>query len=383
MLNCNIEKYIKDFANDNQERVAWLRLARSTNIGTKTMTSLIVTYENAKNIIQNIHEIAKFFKKKVKVVDKDIIEEEIYNTKKFGSKLLMPLDLEYPKTLLLYDDFPLTLTAKGDITLIQKKALAIVGARNASLIGLKFTKQIAKELSSKEFIIISGLAKGIDAEAHKGALEGSTSHSNTIAVIAGGIDNIYPPENKFLYETIAKNALIITEQAFGSKPLSQNFPRRNRIIAALAMGIVVVEAALGSGSLITANIALEKGKEVFAVPGHPFDPRNSGSNKLIKQGATLVESSTDILHSLDNFSSTLKEYMTDLKVDFYAQITPMEIDLARDEILSLLSCNPIKSEDLLEKLQCSAMLFSQLLVELELAGVIYITQEGISLTYTS
>lgn len=379
MLNCDIEKYIKDFANDKQERIAWLRLARSANIGPKTMFSLIGTYKNTKDIIQNIHETAKFFKKKVKIIEENLIEEEIYNTKKFGAELLIPSDLAYPKALLLYDDFPLTLTAKGNIALLKKKILAIVGARNASLIGLKFAKQIAKELASREFVIISGLAKGIDAEAHKGALE--ETQFNTIGVIAGGIDNIYPSENKSLYEEIITNALLLTEQAFGYKPLAQNFPRRNRIIAALAIGILVIEAALGSGSLITAHLALEKGKEIFAVPGHPLDPRNRGSNQLIKQGATLVESSADILHSLDNFAYEVKEYMSDSKPDFYAQITPIEIDLVRKEMLNLLSYNPITSDSLLEKLNCSAIIFSQLLVELELAGVICITQEGISLAY--
>src|SRR4029077_8975860 len=209
----------------------------------------------------------------------------------------------YPPALAVIDDAPPLLSVVGDAQLLQRRAIAVVGARNASANGRRFARDIAGELGRNGFLVVSGLARGIDATAHQGALE-----TGTLAVVAGGIDVVYPEENRALHEAIAERGVLIAELPVGTEPQARHFPRRNRIISGYSHGVLVVEAALRSGSLITARFALEQGRDVFAVPGSPLDPRCRGANDLIRNGAILCETIDDIMRELQpRLGTTLSE----------------------------------------------------------------------------
>jgi DNA processing protein len=217
---------------------------------------------------------------------------------KFGATILCAGEPGYPLALAAVEDAPPVLSVIGDINLLARPTIGIVGARNASLNGRKFAEILARDLGENGHAIASGLARGIDTAAHTGSLP-----TGTIAVVAGGLNIVYPPENKKLYDQICEQGIIIAESPFGQEPFAQSFPRRNRIISGLSQGVVVVEASLRSGSLITARMAAEQGRDVFAVPGHPLDPRAEGTNSLLRDGAILVRSATDILNDIGHFNA--------------------------------------------------------------------------------
>lgn len=356
--------------NYSEETIDILRLIRSENIGPKTFFHLIRLFGSAGNALENIGEFSvKGGKSKpITVFPRSAAEKEIDALKKIGAYLLTYKDFNYSQLLVQIHDFPPVLSYKGNITLLNsEKTIAIVGARNSSINSRSFAAKIAKELVNEGCVTVSGLARGIDTAVHE------ASGSSTIAIIAGGIDHIYPPENKELFERIAGSALLLAELPVGSKPLSQHFPQRNRIISGVSLATVVVEASLKSGSLITANYALEQNREVFAVPGFPLDPRCMGTNKLIKDGAYLLESSADIISNIGTYEKLKKslEETENSSNNFKLPIgdANLEIkDVDRKAVIRLLSSSPVTFELLSQETKLSLPIIYTICLELELAG---------------
>lgn len=353
-----------------QEKLAWLRLIRSEQVGVKTFFDLISLYGTAEKALEAIPDMAVRGGRKnpIKIYSQELAKKEMENTNNIGAELLIYIEEEYPERLKNIYDPPPVITVRGDVKLLGKDSIAIVGARNASANGIRFSEGLAKDLGDGGYIIVSGLARGIDTAAHKGSLK-----TGTIAVIAGGINNIYPPENEKLYNVIAEKGAIIAELPFGAAPKAQHFPQRNRIISGLSLGVVIVEAALKSGSLITARLALEQGREVFAVPGHPQDPRAQGPNRLIKQGAILIESAEDVIRAITSqpffskaFEKKPNEYMA------HKPEIPKEDELRdlRKLVLEKLSPHSVAIDDL--AILCGAPIHhvKAIILELELAGKI-------------
>lgn len=282
------------------------------------------------------------------------------NAERIGARFLCSIEPAYPALLRQADTAPPLLCIKGDETLLGRSCVAIVGARNASALARKFSRQLAREIGGEGHVIVSGLARGIDTAAHDAALE-----TGTIAVIAGGLDVIYPPENAALHAAIGERGLIVSEQVPGTEPKADFFPRRNRIISGLSRALIVVEAALRSGSLISARFAAEQGREVFAVPGSPLDPRCEGTNRLIRDGATLLMSARDVLETLDGDG---QRQMSFFEPD--PPPLPLRVPDAADmrHLLELLSPNPIDTDDLARESGLDAATLSALLLELSLAG---------------
>ncbi|MDE3015490.1 MAG: DNA-processing protein DprA [Pseudomonadota bacterium] len=297
---------------------------------------------------------------------KEAAEKEMAAVEKFGARMILYGASDYPPLLHTITDPPPILTMLGHTHLWRKGVVAMVGARNASAAGCQFAQKLARELGEAGLVIASGLARGIDTFAHKGSLA-----SGTVAVIAGGIDNIYPPENEALYGQIRESGAIASEQPFGAIPFSGAFPGRNRIIAGMALGTVVVEASPKSGSLITAKFALENNREVFAVPGSPLDPRSRGGNHLIKQGATMVESTADILQGIAHLRGRKLEEnpaMTYASDHMAAALSDSELDTARRTILEKLGATAVSVDELVDQCALPAGAVMAILLELELAG---------------
>lgn len=344
-----------------------LRLIRSENVGPMTFFHLVKFCGSVKKAIEMAPEISRRGgrKKAISILPKSAAEQEFESLTAFGARTVLYGEETYPRLLQLIPDAPPLLTVRGHGHLFtHEKLIGMVGARNASANGCAFAKKLASELGEAGYIVVSGLARGIDASAHRGSLA-----SGTVAVIGGGIDNIYPPENEILFREIAETGAIISEMPFGMKPLSHSFPGRNRIIAGMTRGIAVIEASLKSGSLITANYALDYGREVFAVPGSPMDPRAAGTNGLIKQGATMIESARDILNNLAPMGE-LPLAEDDSQFSEPPSILPSAeiLDEARSAINSALSPSPARLEDILQATGLTPHLLMVVLLELELAG---------------
>ena len=275
-----------------QQRLNWLRLLRSENVGPVTFRQLINHFGGADKAIEALPHMSKRGgrAKPIKIYSLKDAERELNNAKKIGARLVALGENGYPPLLTQIDAPMPLLYVKGNLELVQHPIISIVGARNGSAIGQKFTRTIASDLAREGFIIASGLARGIDTAAHSASLE-----TGTIAVLAGGLDITYPPENASLQEQIGDRGLLVSECPPGFKPRGQDFPRRNRIISGIAMAVLVIEAASRSGSLVTARFAAEQGREVFAVPGNPLDPRASGTNKLLKDGANFLTHAKDVI----------------------------------------------------------------------------------------
>ncbi len=276
-----------------EDRLSWLRLIRSRRVGPATFHRLIAEHGSARAALIALPDVARA----AGMTDytpcpEGVAAAELRAGKRLGAQLLCLGGAGYPAPLADLPDAPPVLWALGDLSLLDRPALALIGARNASSLGLRMARRLAQDLAS-DHVVVSGLARGIDAAAHEAALE-----TGTIAVLAGGIDVVYPRENADLMQKIAKGGLLLSEQPAGTQPLARHFPQRNRIVAGLARAVVVVEAAAQSGSLITARLALDIGRDVFAVPGHPLDGRASGCNMLIRDGATLIRGADDIRDAL-------------------------------------------------------------------------------------
>jgi len=279
----------------DEERIAALRLARSAEIGPVTFRKLVDRFGSALAAIDALPELAQNSGRASQLRLQSVAGAvcELEQADKIGARLLVQGDGVYPDLLAAAEGAPAILFARGELATLMMPSIAIVGARNASANGRKLAESLAAGLGARGFVVVSGLARGIDAAAHRGALK-----TGTLAVLAGGIDRIYPEEHAELYEAICDSGLIVSEMPFGQVARAADFPRRNRIIAGLAQGTVVVEAAERSGSLITARLAGEMGREVLAVPGSPLDARCRGTNQLLKDGAVLVETVEDIIASL-------------------------------------------------------------------------------------
>ncbi|MDR3531652.1 MAG: DNA-processing protein DprA [Rhodopila sp.] len=351
------------------DRIDHLRLVRTEGVGPVTYRRLIERYHTPAAALDALPRLARAGGRATAppTISASDAERELERTNALGGRMMFLGDADYPKLLALMDDAPPCLILSGDADLLEQRGVATVGGRNASANGQRMAESLAAELA-QAVVVVSGLARGIDTAAHQGAMR----TGRTIAVIAGGIDQPYPPENAGLHRRIADTNLIISESPIGTVPQARHFPRRNRIIAGLSLGVVVVEAAPRSGSLITARIAQDAGREVFAVPGTPLDPRARGGNDLIRQGAILVESAADILENLPLEPAAprprkhgLGETALPFPDEPASAQNPPE---ARSEVLGLLSPEPTMVDDLVRRCQLSPSVTMAVLLELELAG---------------
>ena len=328
---------------DPRERRARLRLARSARIGPVTFHEAMAHFGSASAACARLATVS----------DATIAREE-EALAKVGGGFVVISEEAYPAALAALPDAPPVLSAIGDYGLLHRPTLAIVGARDASAAGCRFAADLAATLGAAGFVIASGLARGIDAAAHEAALA-----TGTIAVLAGGADQIYPPQNAALYTAIARQGLILSEASLGTPPVARAFPRRNRIVSGLSAGVVVIEAAARSGSLITAQRAAEQGREVFVVPGSPMDPRHAGSNSLIRDGAILVRDANDIL-------SVLGRPQVPPQVAEKPVKKPQDTATAR--VVSALGPTPTAVDELVRRCQVSAASLAEVLMALELEG---------------
>jgi len=350
------------------ERLDWLRLLRSENVGPITFYQLLQRFGSAAVALEALPSFARRGGRSagIAICSRVEAERELAALAKAGGRLVAWGEPDYPPALAVVDDAPPLISVVGDARLLQRRAVAVVGARNASANGRRFALDIAGELGRSGFLVVSGLARGIDAAAHQGALE-----TGTLAVVAGGVNVVYPEENRPLHEAIAEHGVIAAELPVGTEPQARHFPRRNRIISGVSLGVLVVEAALKSGSLITARFGLEQGREVFAVPGSPLDPRCRGANDLIRGGATLVETVEDVVNALGGQLSEPR-----LPAHIRPATTPLtdgndsgnQADAARTKVLEGLGPSPVLVDELVRQCQLSPAIVATVLLELELAG---------------
>jgi DNA processing protein len=353
---------------DGKERRDWLRLARTENVGPVTFAGLMARFGHAGAALEELPRLAArggSAKKFVLPPESDILQE-LDNLARAGGRLMASCEPEFPAGLAALDPPPPVISVLGHASLFQRDMVAMVGARNASALGRKFAFTLAQELGAAGLVIASGLARGIDSAAHEGALK-----TGTVAVLAGGVDVVYPPENQKLYELIHAEGAVISEMRFGEAPQARHFPRRNRLISGLARGLVVVEAAERSGSLITANYALDQGREIFAVPGSPLDPRAKGPNRLIRDGATLTESAQDVLAVLGpilggGFAEPEDGPRPSALPDMKA--VEQEADRIRRAVEEALGPAPVAVDELIRQSGGPASAVLTVLLELELAG---------------
>lgn len=349
----------------SNDRFNWLRLTRTEQVGPVTFRDLLTRYGTPARALEALPELARKGGRlrDLTLPSPAIIEKEMRAAEKAGVKLIALCEPDYPELLARIDDAPPVLAVRGDASLLHKKTMGIVGARNASLNGRKMAETLAAGLGREGFCIASGLARGIDTAAHLSALG-----TGTVAALAGGVDVVYPEENRKLYDDIALHGCIISDQPLGTEPRANLFPRRNRLISGLGLGVIVVEAARKSGSLITARMALEQGREVFAVPGSPLDPRAQGPNDLIRQGAILTEGVADVLEALNTPMRLFKEPAQPPFGGPPVAVNEAEIAANREKIVENLSTSPVAVDELVRRCQLSLPLVLTVLLELELAG---------------
>jgi DNA processing protein len=354
----------------DREKLDWIRLIRTDAIGPVTFHELIGHFGSAGAALEAVPELSRRGGRQQprNICPLELAEAEWEAAEKTGARIIAWPEADYPPLLRHISAPPPLLFTRGDPALAARDLMAIVGSRNASAIGRQFAAELARELGSAGVTIVSGLARGIDTAAHEAALP-----TGTIAVIAGGIDYLYPPENAALHEAIAACGLLLTECPPGFAPRGQDFPRRNRIISGVSSGVIVVEAAKKSGSLITARLSLEQGREVFAVPGHPLDPRGIGTNGLIKAGAHLVTSADDVLMELfSGFRRKARWEEAPARTERLpavkpaAGIRPAAGD--RENLLAALSFTPTHPDILLRQTGLSPRSLTVALLELDLAG---------------
>jgi DNA processing protein len=360
------------------QRIDWLRLIRSASgravlwrkrhgvcaiiPGPRTFRSLVNHFGSAKAALERLPDLARRggADRPGRIYSEEDARTELAACKKLGVSLVAPEEAGYPPRLAVLDDAPPLLGVRGALDVLTRPVIAIVGSRNASGAGIKFAGTLARDLGEAGFVIASGLARGIDQAAHRASLG-----SGTVAVLAGGHDRIYPPEHEELLATIIGNGgAAISEMPLGHVPRARDFPRRNRLISGVALGVVVVEAAHRSGSLITARIAAEQGREVFAVPGSPLDPRAAGTNDLIKQGATLTTQASDVIDAVEPIMGRPIGLREGDDEPFAAE--PDASDRAR--ITGLLGPTPVLLDDLIRMAGASPAVVRTVLLELELAG---------------
>ncbi len=351
---------------DDAERLARLRLIRSDNVGPITFRELLKYFPDAREALEALPSLAaKGGGRKIRVFPKSRAEDEMARARELGVRHLHIGEPDYPAALAATEGAPPVLLVIGHAHLLARPAVGIVGARNASTNGRRLAREIAAGVAEAGIVVASGMARGIDAAAHQGALDGGT-----VAVLAGGPDVVYPEENRGLYDEIAARGAILAESPPGLVPQARHFPRRNRIISGLAYAVVVVEAAPRSGSLITARLALEQGREVFAVPGSPLDPRCRGANRLIRDGATLVEGAEDVIEAV---GPMLRAPARETETPSYEappapDIPDSLLARARPRIAASLSPTPVAVDEIVRQCQFSPAVVPTVLLELELAG---------------
>ncbi len=375
------------------DRIDRLRLSRTEGVGPVTYRRLLRRYPSAALALDALPALARAGGRASVPATPSAasLQRELDQLHRIGARLLFLDTAEYPPLLALLDDAPPIIAVQGDLGCLQFRAVALVGARNASANGQRMAETLARELATAGLVVVSGLARGIDAAAHRGAL--AAANGRTVAAIAGGLDIPYPPEHDDLQARIAEGGAVIAEAPLGTAPQSRHFPRRNRIIAGLALGVVVVEAALRSGSLITARLAQDNNREIFAIPGSPLDPRARGSNDLIRQGAHLTETAADVLANLPDHPSRegiardplffegrssdagfatanpRSGQVSEPAADFpEPREAEAELRQARSQIVELLGPSPSSVDDLIRRCQFSAAAVMAILLELEIAG---------------
>jgi len=350
-----------DPVRDRAAAIARLRLIRTPQIGPVTYRQLIARFGDAAAALDALPQLAaRGGGRAPAVAPVALAERELTLAARLGARHLFVDDADYPALLAEIDDAPPALMLRGEIALLRRPTIAMVGARNASAAACRFARQLAVELGREDVTIVSGLARGVDTAAHIGSID-----SGTIAVIAGGIDIAYPPENAALQEQIATRGLLIAEQPPGTEPRARHFPYRNRIIAGLAQGTVVVEAAPKSGSLITARLAGEMGREVMAVPGSPLDPRAQGCNGLIRDGATLIQSAADVLELIRPIDPRM---VRSGSTRFDGSPPEDASDAERNDLTGLLGPVPVAIDELIRQSGLAPAIVQTVLLELELAG---------------
>ncbi|PQA72255.1 DNA-processing protein DprA [Brucella oryzae] len=358
----------------DRQRLNWLRLIRTDHIGPVTFRDLILFCGSASNAIEMLPDlnIRGGSARPIRVMSMDDAERELETIERAGARLVGMGEPDYPQQLKNCEAPPPLVTIKGSAAVFRKPPVAIVGSRNASVIGARFTERLSHDLGEAGFAVISGLARGIDAAAHRASMK-----TGTVAVLAGGLDRPYPPENLPLYRTIPEQGgALISEMPMGAEPRSRDFPRRNRIIAGLSLGLIVVEAAERSGSLISARMAGDMGRTVFAVPGSPLDPRARGTNLLLKQGATLVTEANDVIEALRPLAGS-NAYQTDITVqpDLLSpameepeSFQPIATEEQRDIVINALGPVPTDIDTLVRHTGMDTGAIQLILLELDLAG---------------
>lgn len=350
----------------DRQRLNWLRLIRTPNVGPATFRDLINRFGSAENAIEMLPELTLNggAPRPVRIPSVSEAEAELQAAQRQGARFVALGEAGYPPLLSRVDSPPPLIAVKGHATVFELPAISIVGARNASLAGIKIAQTLARELGAQRHAIVSGLARGIDTAAHRGSLG-----TGTVAVLAGGLDMPYPPENIPLIEEILEaGGAVISGMPFGWEPRARDFPRRNRLIAGLSYGLVVVEAALRSGSLISARLAAEMGRLVFAVPGSPLDPRAAGTNNLLKDGAILVTGAMDVTSQLAPVigRGLPDNGRFDEPPDFSA--TPPPADSDRDRVMEALGPVPTPIDDIIRHTGLHPAQIFMILLELDLAG---------------
>lgn len=361
----------KGIALTDRQRIAWLRLIRSDNVGPATFRDLINHFGSAESALEALPELSRRggSSRTIRIASISDAERELDIAHRFGARFIGIGEPDYPRALRQIDGAPPLIAAKGDLATAELPAVGIVGSRNASISGAKFAAMMARDIGQAGYAIVSGLARGIDASAHRASLD-----TGTIAAMAGGLDQPYPPENIDLLRAICDGrGLAISEMPFGWEPRARDFPRRNRLIAGTALGVVVIEAAARSGSLITARLAGEFGRLVFAVPGSPLDPRCEGTNGLLKDGATVTTRSSDVLQALaplsriDLFRQPEADEPGDEDGSKRAMAAPPNDD-ERSIIVDALGPTPVEIDDIIRHTGLPASSVYLVLLELDIAG---------------
>jgi DNA processing protein len=353
---------------DGAQRRDWLRLICSENVGPITFRQLVNRFGSASEAVRALPDLARRggLQRPIRLYSEAEANRDIERIEALNARLVAYGEDDYPPLLREIDSAPPLLCLKGDLSLLALPAIAIVGARNASGLGRKFARQLASELGQHGYFVVSGLARGIDTAAHEASLRTGTG-----GVLAGGLDVIYPPENEALYRSISESGVLIAECMPGTVPKPDHFPRRNRLIAGICYGTIVVEAALRSGSLITARFAAEQGREVFAVPGSPLDPRSGGTNRLLRDGATLISSAADVIEIIKPMVgrpiNVNEEMMREEDESIGEHVASGR---ERDQIMELLAPSPIEIDDLIRESGLKPEIVVAVLLELELAGFV-------------
>jgi DNA processing protein len=350
----------------DEQRLDWLRLIRSDNIGPRTFHDLVGYYGSVRAALIALPGLARRggSARPLRICSREQAEAEMKAARAMGVEFFTGGEPEYPLRLQMIDDPPPVIAVRGKLEILLRPLIAIVGSRNASAAGVKFAERMARDLGDAGYVVVSGLARGIDAAAHRASLA-----TGTVAVLAGGHERIYPPDHIGLLEKLLIEGVAISEMPLAWEPRAHDFPRRNRIISGLSVGVIVVEAARRSGSLITARLAGEQGREVFAVPGSPLDPRNEGTNGLLKQGAIPVTEATDVIAVIEPILG--RGPMPSAQEPPQEPLTEADTEPGADErarVISLLGPTPVSIDDLVRLSRASPTIVRTVLLELEIAG---------------